>query len=110
MTVEMTRAQIQDLLTKFAVEQPAYRAALERNPRDVIYRQFGIRVPASTKVAVLQEAADQFYVVLPYAVEAGAELCDADLEAVAGGNEVIKEASCSGGTFNTVKAMEVSIG
>lgn len=108
--MEMTRAQIQDLLTKFAAEQPAYRAALAQNPNEVVYRQFGIRVPAGTKIQVLQETADQVFVVLPYSVEPGTELCDADLEAVAGGNEIVKEASCSGGTFNTVKALEVSIG
>jgi hypothetical protein len=46
-----------------------------------------------------------------HVVESGAELSDADLEAVAGGHELVKEASCGGGgTFQTVKAMEVSIG
>jgi hypothetical protein len=109
--MEMTRGQIQDLLTRFATQRPAYLEALERNPREVIYRQLGIQIPGYKRVQVVRETADQVYVVLPHVVDAGDELSDADLEAVAGGNELVKEASCGGGgTFQTVKSMEVSIG
>ena len=109
--MEMTRGEIQDLLVKFSVEQPKYKDALKKNPKDVIYKQFGIQIPGNTKVQVLQETADQVYVVLPHVVESGAELSDADLEAVAGGHTIVKEAECGGnGTFQTVNSFESSIG
>jgi hypothetical protein len=109
--MDMTRGEIQDLLVKFAAEQPAYRDSLKKNPKEVIYKQFGIQVPGNTKVSVLQESADQIYVVLPHVVESGAELSDADLEAVAGGHTIVKEAECGGdGTFQTVNSFESSIG
>ena len=109
--MDMTRGEIQDLLVKFAAEQPAYRDSLKKNPKDVIYKQFGIQVPGNTKVSVLQESADQIYVVLPHVVESGAELSDADLEAVAGGHTIVKEAECGGdGTFQTVNSFESTIG
>ena len=109
--MEMTRGEIQDLLVKFAAEQPKYKDALSKNPKDVIYKQFGIQVPGNVKVQVLQETADQVYVVLPHVVAAGAELSDADLEAVAGGHTIVKEAECGGnGTFQTVNSFESSIG
>jgi hypothetical protein len=109
--MDMTRGEIQDLLVKFAAEQPKYKDALKKNPKEVIYKQFGIQVPGNTKVQVLQESADQIYVVLPHVVESGAELSDADLEAVAGGHTIVKEAECGGdGTFQTVNSFEASIG
>ena len=109
--MEMSRGEIQDLLVKFATEQPQYKNALKANPKDVIYKQFGIQVPGNVKVQVLQETADQVYVVLPHVVAAGAELSDADLEAVAGGHTIVKEAECGGdGTFQTVNSFESQIG
>ena len=80
--MEMTRGEIQDLLVKFATEQPQYKDSLKKNPKEVIYKQFGIQVPGNVKVQVLQETADQVYVVLPHVVESGAELSDADLEKI----------------------------
>ena len=109
--MEMTRGEIQDLLVKFATEQPAYKDSLKKNPKEVIYKQFGIQIPGNTKVQVLQETADQVYVVLPHVVESGAELSDADLEAVAGGHTIVKEAECGGdGAFQTVNSFEATIG
>lgn len=108
--MEMTRGEIQDLLVKFATEQPAYKAALEFDPKDIIYRQFGIEVPESIDVKVIQETADTVYVVLPHCVAQGEELSDADLESVAGGHTIVKDAECGGdGTFQTVNSFEASI-
>ena len=102
--MEMTRGEIQDLLVKFATEQPQYKDALKKNAKDVIYKQFGIQVPGNVKVNVLQESADQVYVVLPHVVESGAELSDADLETVAGGfKDITAECDVYGGSaVNTV--------
>ena len=107
--MEMTRGEIQDLLVKFSDESPEYRQALKDNAKDVIYKQFGIQIGAAN-VKVLEETADTIYVVLPHSVESGDELSDADLEAVAGGSTIVKEATCDGdGTFQTVNSLEASV-
>ncbi len=109
--MEMTRGEMQDLLGKFAAESNSYREKLKNDPREVIQRQFGIDVPGSMNIKVLEESADTAYVVLPHIVEQGDELSDADLEAVAGGHSIIKEANCqdSDGALNTVNNFEMSL-
>ncbi len=109
--MQMTRGEMQDLLMKFSLESQTYRQALAKDPKGVISKQFGIDVPASVSVKVVQETADTIYVVLPHAVESGAELSDSDLEAVAGGHSIVKEAKCEGGgNLNTVVNLEASLG
>lgn len=106
--MEMTRGEMNDLLSKFATQNPEYRQALLVNPRDVVQRQFQIELPSDVEIKVLEETPDTAYVVLPYAPARGAELVDADLEAVAGGANV-KEANCEGGTFNTVNELNANL-
>lgn len=105
----MTRGEMLDLLAKFAAENPDYRTALLKNPRAVVAEQFQIEIPPHIDVRVIEDTADAVHVVLPHAVASGAELSDADLEAVAGGHTIVKDAQCSGGALNTVVAMEASL-
>ncbi len=109
--MELTRGEMQDLLAKFATESDSYRERLLADPKEVIQRQFGVDVPGAVSVKVLTESADTVYVVLPHIVEQGDELSDADLEAVAGGHSIIKEANCqdSDGALNTVNNFEMSL-
>ena len=109
--MEITRGEMQDLLSKFSAESDSYRERLTSDPKEVIQRQFGLEVPASVSVKVLQETADTVYVVLPHSVSEGDELSDADLEAVAGGHSIVKEADCSDsdGALNTVNNFEASL-
>ena len=83
--VSMTRGEIQDLLTKFAKNTPAYRAALIKNPKAVLEGQLNSKIPDSIHVKAVEETADTMYVVVPYVPESGAELSDSALEMVAGG-------------------------
>ena len=110
--MEMTRGEMQDLLMKFSLESPKYRDALIADPRNIVEKQFAIEVPEHITVKAVQETADTIYVVVPHAVEQGAELSDADLEAVAGGHSIVKEAKCGGGdgNLNTVVNLEASLG
>jgi hypothetical protein len=91
----MTRGEVQDLLNKFAADNPKYRAALLANPKSVIERQLNTS---------LGETADTFYLVVPHVPAAG-ELSDSDLEKVAGGFKDIT-AECDirtgGSAVNTV--------
>jgi hypothetical protein len=104
---KMTRGQIQDLVGKFAVENPKYRAALLSNPKAIIEKQLNTTLGTVTVKAVA-ETADTVYVVVPYAAAEG-ELTDADLEAVAGGKQDI-DAECTvygGGAINTVMQLNL---
>ena len=109
--MQMTRGEMQDLLAKFASGSPQYRAALLKNPRAIVEKQFQMSVPDNITVKAVEETADTIYVVVPHAVAAGAELDDADLEKVAGGSTVKGDANCgdSDGAMNTVVEINAGI-
>jgi hypothetical protein len=101
-TQTMSRGQVQDLLTKFATENPRYRAALVQDPKSVVERQLNTSL-GDIKVKAVVETADTVYVVVPH-VAAEGELSDSDLEKVAGGkNDISATCTVSGsGSQNTV--------
>src|SRR5262249_43304282 len=84
---KMTRGEVQDLLAKFAVENPKYRDALIKDPKSIIEKQLNTSL-GPTKVKAVVETADTVYVVVPHIAGEG-ELSDADLEKVAGGKQEI---------------------
>ena len=99
---KMTRGEVQDLVAKFAVENPKYRDALIRNPKSVIEKQLNTNL-GSIQLKAVVDTADTSYVVVPYVAKQG-ELSDADLEKVAGGKNDIS-ATCDvggSGSQNTV--------
>jgi len=109
---EMTRGEMQDLLAKFAIEDPTYRAALIKNPRSVVEKQFNMSLPANVTIKVVEDSAEQFYVVVPPANAQIGELDDSDLEKVAGGEGTTKikgNATCQSGALNTVVSINASL-
>ena len=100
----MTRGEMQDLLEKFASSNPQYRAALLKNPKAVVKKQYNPTVPHNVELKTVEENANTIYVIVPHSVAAGAELADEDLEKVAGGATVKGDANCndSDGAMNTV--------
>jgi len=100
MSQTVSRGQIQDLVAKFAAENPKYRQALVNDPKGVLEKQLNVTL-GSVNVKVLVETADTHYVVVPHTPGEG-ELSDADLEKVAGGF-LDKTANCnnSPGAMNT---------
>ena len=92
MSQAMTRGEVQDLVGKFAAENPKYREALLKDPKGVIEKQLNTTI-GSLKVKAVADTADTVHVVIPYAAAEG-ELSDADLEKVAGGKQDIK-AECT---------------
>jgi hypothetical protein len=109
--MKMTRGEMQDLLAKFASSNAQYRAALLKNPKSVVEKQFNTTLPDNVTVKAVEESANTIYVVVPHAVAAGAELDDADLEKVAGGSTVKGDANCndSDGAMNTVVEINASL-
>jgi len=81
----LSRGELNDLLTGFAVQNPRYREALLADPKDVIERQLNNKLPSAMNVAMVQDTADIMFVVLPHVPAEGDELSDSDLESVAGG-------------------------
>ena len=79
----MSRGEVQDLVAKFATENPKYREALTKDPKGIIEKQLNTSL-GNIQVKALVETADTTYVVVPYVAVEG-ELSDADLEKVAGG-------------------------
>jgi hypothetical protein len=100
MAQKLSRGEVQDLVSKFAAENPKYRAALISDPKGTIERQLNAPL-GSTKVVAVADTADTYHIVVPY-VAAEGELSDSDLEKVAGGL-ADKTANCneSPGAMNT---------
>ena len=92
MSQAMTRGEVQDLVGKFAAENPKYRAALLNDPKGVIETQLNTSL-GDVKVKAVADTADTVHVVIPYSAPEG-ELSDSDLEKVAGGKQDIK-AECT---------------
>ena len=84
---QMTRGEVQDLLAKFATENPKYREALISDPKAIVEKQLNTSL-GNVKVKAVVETAETTYVVVPYLATEG-ELSDADLEKVAGGKQDI---------------------
>ena len=106
MAEKMTRGQVQDLLAKFATENPKYREALIANPKAVIEKQFASSLGSVTVKAVV-ETADTTYVVVPHVASEG-ELSDADLEKVAGGKGDI-EVNCHQYGAANISMMQINL-
>lgn len=106
--VTVTRGQAQDLLTKFAAENPKYREALIRDPKGVLEKQFDSKIPRGVTVKAIVETPDTLYVIVPHLPVEG-ELNDLDLEKVAGGIGIVAvgKAECSGGMMNTVNQISL---
>ena len=108
--MEMSRGEMQDLLNKFATQNPKYREALIKDPKSVVEKQFNISLSGVT-VKAFEEAPDTLYVIVPRAAVAG-ELDDSDLEKVAGGGDInVKlggKVECSQGALQTM--IQINLG
>ena len=108
MATKLTRGEVQDLVSKFAAENPKYRQALLSNPKATIEKQLNTTLGAVTVKAVA-DTADTIHVIVPHAAAEG-ELSDADLERVAGGKQDIT-ANCLvlGGTAVSNTVMQLNL-
>jgi len=104
---EISRGEMQDLLTKFAVNNPKYRDALVRNPKDVLEKQFNKKLPATMKVKAVEDTADTVYIVVPFVPKSGQELSDSSLEAVAGG---FKDNTCTSAQGGVNTFVQLNLG
>ena len=76
-----TPGQLQDEITRKAVNDPAFRERLTADPRAVLESEMGISLPSSFSVKVVQDSFDTAHLVLPPAGQLGGS----EMEMVAGG-------------------------
>ena len=107
--MEMSRTEMQELLAKFCIDNPEYRAALIRNPKEVVKAQFKMDLPDDLEVKIVEEGAKTVYFVVPHVIASGSELSDDDLEAVAGGSKVKGDANCEEAIPSTVVEINASL-
>jgi hypothetical protein len=99
MPENLTRGEIQDLLTKFSKSNPKYRESLVKNPKVVLEGQMGGKLPNGITVKAVEETPNTIYVIVPYVPKPGAELSDNELEAVAGGKAIAGIGNAIGGAL-----------
>ncbi|HYH82604.1 MAG TPA: NHLP leader peptide family RiPP precursor [Longimicrobium sp.] len=80
-------AVLQSMLARSATD-PAFRQQLLTDPRAAVSEFTGREVSESVNVVFIENQADATF-VLPPAVAADAELSESELEAVAGGSELL---------------------
>jgi len=71
-------------VTTRAWSDPAYKAKLLREPHAAL-AEAGVKVPAGTRVTVVEDTADTRHFVLPVAPANAGELSAEELEKIAGG-------------------------
>jgi len=81
------RQQLEQALIEKAMNDEAFRKELIANPKEIIEKETGMKLPEAFNVKVLEEDAQSFYLVLPNQVKPGTEdeLSEAELEMVSGG-------------------------
>jgi hypothetical protein len=86
MAERKTGRELQAELLERAVRDAAFRRALVSDPRGVLEREFGVTIPETVQLSVLEESPRNLYLVLPPARSStDRELSDTELDGVAGG-------------------------
>jgi hypothetical protein len=82
----MTINELQEKLVAKVWQDEAFKQELINNPKAVIERELGKKLPESLNIQVLEETGHTFYFVLPK--KPTNELSEEQLEAVAGGGPI----------------------
>lgn len=103
MTDGNNRVELEQQIIERASRDAQFRKDFTSNPRQTVERELGVSIPEGISITVVEETPAKVYVVLPPApVQAGQEISDADLEAVAGGWSANTECgTCGAATCNT---------
>jgi hypothetical protein len=87
--MDQTPMDIEQLIINKAIENEAFKQELLSNPKTAISKELNVELPADLQIEVVEQTPQKLYLVLPLRVkleeEAGEELSEEELEAVAGG-------------------------
>jgi Nitrile hydratase, alpha chain len=88
-----SRKQLEEALLARAEHDETFRRNLLSNPHEILSKDFGITIPRSVNVNVVEESTNSLYLVLPARAAAAdvRELSDRELEALAGGTGLINK-------------------
>jgi hypothetical protein len=80
-----TRRDMEADIIARAMKDEGFARALRADPKAVVEREVGGKLPEGIEVRLVEETPDTLYLVLPARPSPGHELSDAELEQVAGG-------------------------
>ena len=88
-TQAATRHDLQTALIEKCWKDPEFKKAVVSDPKGMLERHSGEKLPAQMKIFVHEEDANTLHFSIPVAPSNLTELSDADLERVAGGTDII---------------------
>jgi hypothetical protein len=89
-----TRRDMEAEIIARAMKDEGFARELRADPRAVLEREVGGRLPEGIEIKVVEETPDTLYLVLPARPSPDVELSEAELDRVAGGDTT---STCSGG-------------
>ena len=90
-----TRAELDSLIHNHLATDPGFRDVLLADPRTAVAGLLGVKLPDFVTVEVHEESLSHVHLVIPAQTSAG-EICDKDLELVAGGAACWSDSCTSG--------------
>jgi len=103
-TVSSTRRDLETKLIEKAWKDPAFKQALISDPRGLIERYTGQKLPEQMRVFVHEEDANTLHFSIPAAPTNATQLSDAELEYVAGRTDFVPTALVVAATLLTSMA------
>ena len=98
----MNRHQFETLIIERAWKNPEFRQQFISDPKAMIEKYTGQKLPEAFKIVVHEEDANTMHVTIPIAPQQLSELSDDDLERVAGGTDVVMGATFMPASYQNV--------
>lgn len=86
---QITRRDLETQLIEKAWKDPAFKADVIRDPKGLLEKHIGQKLPEQVRIFVHEEDANTLHFSIPAAPSNLNELSDEDLEKVAGGTDLI---------------------